>query len=249
MGKFIDMTGWEINDWHIIQKDLNNKDKTIKWSCQCKRCHNIKSVRGSDIRSGKSKNCGCLRKEKISQRNRQTYKDITGQHFGLLQALYPTEKRQNTYIVWHCKCLCGNEKDICYHDLIEGNVHSCGCMTISKGELAIKTILEQNKIPFKQEATFSTCFFPDTKQLARFDFYVDNKFLIEFDGSQHFSSMQYNNCGWNTEENFQKTLNHDKIKNKWCKDNNIPLIRIPYTHYKNITIEDLKPETSKFIIA
>lgn len=121
-------------------------------------------------------------------------------------------------------------------------------MTISKGELAIKTILGQNNIDFQQEATFPTCIFPDTKQLARFDFYVNNKYLIEFDGSQHFLPMQYNNCGWNTEENFKKTQEHDKIKNQWCKDNNIPLIRIPYTHYDKICIEDLKLETSNFII-
>ena len=35
---------------------------------------------------------------------------------------------------------------------------------------------------------------------------------------------------------------------EWCKENNIPLIRIPYTHYDDIIIDDLKLETSKFII-
>jgi len=38
------------------------------------------------------------------------------------------------------------------------------------------------------------------------------------------------------------------IKNQWCKNNNIPLIRIPYTHLEDLRLEDLLLETSQFII-
>jgi hypothetical protein len=37
------------------------------------------------------------------------------------------------------------------------------------------------------------------------------------------------------------------FKNQWCKENNIPLIRIPYTHFEDICLEDLLLE-SKFRI-
>ena len=37
----------------------------------------------------------------------------------------------------------------------------------------------------------------------------------------------------------QKTIKNDEIKNKYCKDNNIPLIRIPYTKLNSLTIKDL----------
>lgn len=47
------------------------------------------------------------------------------------------------------------------------------------------------------------------------------------------------------EEFIQK---YDELKNEWCKNNNIALIRIPYTHLNRITIEDLKIETSNFIL-
>ena len=39
------------------------------------------------------------------------------------------------------------------------------------------------------------------------------------------------------------------MKSQWCKENNIPLIRIPYTQYNNLTIDDLKLDTSNFIEA
>ena len=35
-------------------------------------------------------------------------------------------------------------------------------------------------------------------------------------------------------------------KNNWCKENNIPIIRIPYTYQEKITIEDLLLESSNF---
>ena len=43
-----------------------------------------------------------------------------------------------------------------------------------------------------------------------FDFYIENSFLLEFDGEQHFHTR---NGGWNNEENFSKTQERDKIKN------------------------------------
>jgi hypothetical protein len=56
------------------------------------------------------------------------------------------------------------------------------------------------------------------------------------------------NGHFDNEEKFKKTQLHDQIKNEYCKKNNIPLIRIPYTHFDNINIDDLKPETSKYLI-
>lgn len=78
----------------------------------------------------------------------------------------------------------------------------------------------------------------------RFDFYVENKYLIEYDGIQHFSP----GSGWNTLEQLKKTQEKDKLKNLWCQQHNIPLIRIPYTHLDEITIEDLKINTSNFLL-
>ena len=58
----------------------------------------------------------------------------------------------------------------------------------------------------------------------------------------------YRTTGWNNEESHLKLVKRDKYKNQWCKDNNIPLIRIPYTHLKDLCIEDLLLETSNYII-
>lgn len=54
--------------------------------------------------------------------------DLTGQRFGRLVALYPTEKRICRRVVWHCKCDCGKYKDVDSLNLVQGDTTSCGCV-------------------------------------------------------------------------------------------------------------------------
>lgn len=53
--------------------------------------------------------------------------DLSNQRFGRLTALYPVEKGKYKYY-WHCKCDCGEEKDILTASLKNGSSQSCGCL-------------------------------------------------------------------------------------------------------------------------
>ena len=124
--------------------------------------------------------------------------------------------------------------------------YSCGCIIESKGSRKIKEILTENNIDFTQEKRFNDLIFSDTGYKARFDFFLPKlNCLIEYDGRQHYHIGQgvYDNL-----EKFNKTKEHDEIKNAYAKEKGITLIRIPYTEYNNITITDLLPDSSKFII-
>ena len=73
----------------------------------------------------------------------------------------------------------------------------------------------------------------------RFDFAILNEDLeverlIEFDGIQHTDTSQLH-WGKNNEQIQQR----DTIKNNYCIENNITLIRIPYTERDNINLEML----------
>ena len=59
--------------------------------------------------------------------------------------------------------------------------------------------------------------------------------LIEYDGEQHFEPFGYDK----DLSKFISTQERDAYKNQWCKENNIRLIRIPYTEYNNLTMEYL----------
>ena len=54
-------------------------------------------------------------------------KDITGQRFGRLVALYPLGSVKKN-ILWRCKCDCGGAKDVIVGELNSRNTRSCGCL-------------------------------------------------------------------------------------------------------------------------
>lgn len=239
MSKYNDLTGKVFGQWTVLYKSDIRKANKIYWHCRCS-CGNEKDVQGAHLTQGKSKSCGCLRRKITSERS---LIDLTGQRFGHWTVLKQAEKHNtDTHVFWVCQCDCGNIKEVNGKSLRIGASKSCGCVK-SYGEQKIASILSQYQIPFVQEKDFENCRYEDSNFKAKFDFYVDNKYIIEYDGKQHFGIG-----GWNDQKNFIICKNHDNYKNNWCKKNNIPLIRIPYTTYDNITIEDLKLETSKWII-
>ena len=65
-----------------------------------------------------------------------------------------------------------------------------------------------------------------------FDFYLPKyNSCIEFDGIQHYEPVEH----FGGQESYDYTVKHDKIKNEYCKNNGILLLRIPY--YKNVEEE------------
>ena len=251
MRKKINMIGWVMKEHGILDSKItvleedteyikyhDIKTKRPYWKCQCE-CGQVFSSLGASIRNGKVKSCGCLQKERTSQANQ---KDLTGQVFGKLTVLKNT-KTINTkgLYLWECQCSCGNKVIKDTNSLSCGHVNSCGCSK-SKGEQKITKLLEINSIPFQTQYIFSTCRLPSSG-LAKFDFYINDSFLLEFDGQQHY---YYTNSGWNTKEKFQITKTNDNYKNSWCRENNIPLKRIPYWALDTLTIEDIMSD--KFLV-
>ena len=119
----------------------------------------------------------------------------------------------------------------------------CKCFKIYKGEEKVEKILSKNSINFIEQYWFKDCRY---KYPLKFDFYLpENNICIEYDGLGHFEPI---NFGGKREEEvieiFKEGQIRDQIKNKYCKDNNITLIRIPYWDFDNI--ENILKEHLKF---
>ena len=203
------------------------KNKRTYCKCQCD-CGKIFEARKDNITSRHTTSCGC--------QSSRAGKNLIGQHFNHLEVISKTDKRNSAgSIIWKCKCDCSDNSfiEVDTHSLLAGLTQSCGCLT-SKGEEKIATLLTQYNIPFEKQKTFDSCRFPTSGYLAKFDFFVDGKYIIEFDGIQHFQSVEFfkNN-------KYSSVKTRDDIKTQWCKDNGIPLIRIPYTKLDTLTIKDL----------
>lgn len=86
MGKFIDMTGWVMSEHGVPDSRLTVIErvddyvspkgaKIIRWMCKCSCGSNkILLASTSDIKSGHTKSCGCLRDEKAACRGHQMWK-------------------------------------------------------------------------------------------------------------------------------------------------------------------------------
>lgn len=234
----IDMTNQQVGKLKILKRDYS-KEHGAWWIYQCE-CGTIKSIRGTDLRTGRVFSCGCYNKEI----NHEVHvKDLLNQTFGKLTVVQNTSKSTpDRYRIWLCKCECGNLIELPSDKLLSGNTQSCGCLK-SKGELKISKLLQQANIKYEKEKIFINCHFKDGG-VPRFDFYIPElNYCIEYDGVQHFKS----GTGWNTKDHLKITQERDNFKNEWCKNNNISLIRIPYWHLDNLSINDLLLESSKFL--
>lgn len=111
-----------------------------------------------------------------------------------------------------------------------GHLNGKGCKFCkeSKGEKRIEKILNEKNTEFIRQKTFDTC---KNKNILRFDFYLpDENILIEYDGEQHFRSIEY----WGGDNEFIIRQKNDKIKNLFAMNHGINLIRIKYNEINNI---------------
>lgn len=221
----------------LVIDEAPSKNGSAYWLCQCD-CGKQVVVRGSDLRYSR-KSCGCNSLKNLENYNNKIKIDITGKQFGYLTAIKQISENPNT---WDCQCVCGKNIHVKKNNLLSGNTTSCDCKKEPLGEQKIRNILEKNNIIFDTQKTFKTCYFVRAQNPAKFDFYVNNKYLIEYDGIQHFEENNY------FKYSLKETQEHDQYKNQWCKENNIPLIRIPYWHYNQLCLEDLLLETSQFLV-
>lgn len=110
----------------------------------------------------------------------------------------------------------------------------CPKCSESKGEREIRQLLDSNEIVYESQMIFDGCF--DIKPLP-FDFYLpEYNLCIEYDGEQHYRPIEY----FGGQKAFELRKKHDQIKNEYCKNNNIRLVRIPY-------FADVEEELNNFL--
>ena len=110
------------------------------------------------------------------------------------------------------------------------HLQGCGCPSCktSKGENRIQKYLIENNIVYESQKKFDGLKY---KSELMFDFYLpEHNICIEYDGEQHFKIVEF----YGGRSGFMIRKHRDLIKNKYCSDNNIALLRIPYHDYNKI---------------
>lgn len=217
--------------WQVLERDNHPSSKSHEtfWICKCLNCGSIASVRKTNL-DRNPKGCNiCKRKWGI------------GDQFGLLTIIGKAPKPNYVMV----QCACGSEPFAVRLSHLKGQgdhsrTISCGCLRESGGELKIKQILEQYNYNFQKQYRIKE---KKDNYVMIFDFVIfdeNNQIIkcIEYDGEQHFRPIEF----FGGEEQYQIQRMRDERKNKWCENNGIVLLRVPYYDFNKIDKNYLFPD-------
>ena len=219
----------------LIGKYINTKTKTLHKCLQ----HNVEwEITPEHILRGQC--CGQCKIDKIKNATLKSHNEFVKQ----LQSINDNIILLDTYSGTHKKHLfkcnvCHNEWYTHPSNVINvkrGKPSGCPRCASSKLENKVQKWLDNNNISYVQQYRIADCKY---KQPLPFDFalFQNNalSLLIETDGEQHFSPIRFGGMDWEVaKQKFKEQKLKDNIKNKYCHDNNIKLLRIPYWEFDNI---------------
>ena len=139
--------------------------------------------------------------------------------------------KQQKQVFLTCICPeCGAEIVMPMWNWLKGIKIFCNeCIRLQSGlERSVEDWLKENNITYVKQKRF-----PDCKRIRPlpFDFYLpERNACIEVDGEQH---SQYYKGKFYSEEEHRKLKESEEIKNKYCQDKSIRLLRLPYTLFRN----------------
>ena len=198
-------------------EQYNGAHNPIKHYC---KTHNVEFyVRPSDALKG----CGCKKcySEKLHNSNVKPHNQYEKELIDKNINVRVLETYVNAITPITHKCLsCEYEWPASPNNILRGS--GCPVCNESHGEKLITSWLNNHKIKFIPQYRFSDC---KDKHTLPFDFYlVDYNACIEFQGEQHYRPIDF----FGGYVQFEAYQLHDQIKKDYCKNNNIPLLRIKY---------------------
>lgn len=189
-------------------------------------CGNEYSTAPSVFNSGKRcPNCHS-RRRRTTPEFIELLADVHGQEMTVLSPYINTHA---PVLIHHEKC--GQTFTPTPSAILKG--HGCPHCISSSGEKAVAKVLDELCMKYKHEVGLPGCVH---KRQLFFDFVVYGKnddilLIIEYDGRQHFEAIDY----FGGEDRFVITQKTDAIKNAYCEQRNLPLLRIRHDFNGDLT--------------
>lgn len=206
---------FEERNFVLLTTEYKNKKQILEFKCDNDHINNISFDSFYHAGNGCSI-CSQSKKHTITGIN-----DIfSAEGYALLSTEYENNKQYLKY-----KCPNGHKHETKLNTFLCG--HRCPTCNEPKGERLARLYLDKINFNYTTQKTFSNCRF---KNLLKFDLYVNDSFIIEFDGQQHFQSIEY----FGGIEKYKKQVTKDIKKNLFCAVSNIPLLRISYKEINKV---------------
>lgn len=212
---------------YILRSDdfISASEKNMDLKCCV--CGNEWITRWNDMKSGRG--CPVCSTKRRGIKRRLPLSDVIDAFARVKARMVSPEEYISTENPVQTECLiCGNIWSTSYHHI--RREQSCPRCKMSHGERRVSDYLLSKNVVFTPQKKFSKCKY---KRKLPFDFYLEEyNICVEYHGEQHYRPYSY----FGGESDFEEGQIRDKIKEDFCKNNNIKLIIIPYWEYQNIEI-------------
>lgn len=193
-GNGLQFTWQTFGELRVIGRSRKRTEMGAYWTCLCS-CGYTCEATAAELVSGRKTHCGCKSVRSYATSN------ITGRRFGRLTAMYPTKKRDaKGFVIWHCRCDCGNEPDVSYNNLMYCGQQSCGCrkkehdqelgtLLTHVGGTSLEMIQSQ-KLPRDNTTGYKGVYLVRGKYLAKIVFQKKQYFLGTYDSIEEAAAAR-----------------------------------------------------------
>jgi hypothetical protein len=212
------------NNTDYYKLDLHNLTEDKKGIFICENNHEYEQVIYSHLSGMGCKECGIIAG---AEKRKVTTDEFKQRSLEIHGKKYDYSKVDIDKDTTHVNIICNKHNKI-FNQSYEAHLQGQGCPLCreSKGEIKANSILEKHSIRFIRQYKFDDCYSigkTGRRTKLPFDFYLpDYNCCIEYNGQQHYDKTAW---GGKSMDRIKRT---DKIKKKYCKDNNISLITISY---------------------
>lgn len=237
-------------NYALISKEYHNNYEHLEYICNKHEDYGIQKISWGNLNAGYG--CRLCGYESCSKTKTKTFDEVksiiesSGKH-----KLISTEYHGADSYDLEITCEECDNTFVTSLSCFMGGRHLCSECNCSSGERAVIDYLRSNGIKYSHEHKI---YIGGNENPYRFDFYLEKyNLVIEYDGEQHYEPINFNSETQEiVERNFRRGQRRDELKDEYCKENNISLMRIPYWEKENIPsiLDDFFQNNSRnFIVA
>lgn len=211
------------NQFVLLSEYINNETKV---KLLCTKCNSIIYKRPSKMVTSTHEGCYVCSGKNRHKTKESFQKEVDSKYPDTYLIIGDYVNARIPLTVKRLKC--GHIYDVSPDNLLRGK--GCPKCTIKQSHYMdiVENYLNLHGIEFEKEKRFDDC---KHIRVLPFDYYIPKlNMCIEVDGEFHFPN---NSVYAKDKRSYQEVNKRDNIKNQYCEDNKIALLRLPYTKEKD----------------
>lgn len=213
----------------IVLDKYETYEKRVR--CQCTVCGTEWEVRAGSLIAKRLRGCPTCGLEITKNAQRKSREKFIDDLRRVNDKLVVKGEYVNTHTPISVRCIVHNITFLhCPCNLLNKTAACPVCSKANwKTEKLVGDILQELGVTAYSQYTFPEC--RGKRRHLPFDYYIpEHNTVIEYDGEQHYYPIEY----FGGDDGFERRKEYDKIKDDYCHDNDIRLIRIPYYEKDNL---------------